>query len=61
METDKYNVSDLVVSAIEQKPLDFQNILNDIMVDRAANAIDAYRMEVSQKIFNDASINHSEE
>ena len=30
MEDNKYNVSDLIVSATEQKPVEFQNTFNDI-------------------------------
>jgi len=54
MEDNKYNVSDLIVSATEQKPVEFQNTFNDIMVDRIATAVDNYRNDVAQNMFNGA-------
>jgi len=54
MEDNKYNVSDLIVSTTEQKPVEFQNAFNDIMVDRIATAVDNYRNDVAQNMFNGA-------
>lgn len=51
METDKYNVSDLVVSAIDQKPIEFENAFNSIITDRIATAVNDRKIEVSNSMF----------
>lgn len=51
METDKYNVSDLVVSAIDQKPIEFENAFNSIVTDRIATAVNDRKIEVSNSMF----------
>lgn len=52
MDSDKYNVSDLIVSAVEQKPVEFENAFNNIMTDRIGAAIDDYKLDVAQNMFN---------
>ena len=51
MPDNKYDVTDLISSALEQKPVDFQTAFNDILLDRVRNAIDIKKNEVSQKMF----------
>lgn len=48
----KYDLSDLVVSAIEQKPLDFETAFNDIIVDRIRNAVENKKVEIAQQMYN---------
>lgn len=48
----KYDLSDLVVSAIEQKPLDFETAFNDIMVDRIRTAVENKKVEIAQQMYN---------
>ena len=51
MPDNKYDVTDLISSALEQKPVDFQTAFNDILLDRVRNVIDIKKNEVSQKMF----------
>lgn len=48
----KYDLSDLVVSAIEQKPLDFETAFNDIIVDRIRDAVENKKVEIAQQMYN---------
>jgi hypothetical protein len=53
MEDDKYNVPDLVINAIEKKPVEFETTFNNIIVDRISSAIEDRKMELAQTMFND--------
>lgn len=61
----KYDLSDLVVSAIEQKPLDFETAFNDIIVDRIRTAVENKKVEIAQQMYNyepdDADTEETEE
>ena len=48
----KYDLSDLVVSAIEQKPMDFETAFNDIIVDRIRDAVENKKIEIAQQMYN---------
>lgn len=48
----KYDLSDLVVSAIEQKPLDFETAFNDIIVDRIRDAVENKKVAIAQQMYN---------
>ena len=62
MEEDKYDYEDLVVSAIDQKPIDFENIFSDLIVDKIANLVSSKKQELAQNIFkNNFSQNTEEE
>lgn len=50
-DNNKYDISDLVVSAIEQKPLDFETAFNDLIVDRLHTAIENKKIEVAQQMY----------
>lgn len=47
----KYDLTDLVVSAIEQKPLDFENAFNDIIVDKLRDAIESKKIAIAQQMY----------
>jgi hypothetical protein len=51
-DNNKYDISDLVVSAIEQKPLDFESAFNDLIVDRLHTAIENKKIEIAQNMYN---------
>ena len=53
MEDNKYTVSDLIVAAYEQKPLDFEQMFNDIVVDRVTDAVTAKRFDVAQNMYGE--------
>ena len=48
----KYDLSDLVVSAIEQKPLDFETAFNDLIVDRIRGAVENKKIAIAQQMYN---------
>lgn len=47
-----YNVMDLIKLSAEQKPIDFEQAFNDILVDRMQAAVADQKIEVAQKMFN---------
>lgn len=48
----KYGLEDLVVSAIEQKPTDFEAAFDDLITDRIRSAVEAKKIEVAQRMYN---------
>ena len=48
----KVSVSDLVVSAYEQKPLDFEAAFNDLVVDRIRSAVEQKKIDIAQQMYN---------
>lgn len=51
VEDNKYDLSDLVVSAIEQKPLDFEVAFNDLVVDRIRGAIEDKKIAIAKQMY----------
>ena len=51
VEDNKYDLTDLVVSAIEQKPLDFETAFNDIIVDRIRGAIEDKKITIAKQMY----------
>jgi hypothetical protein len=54
-DNNKYEVQDLVVSALEQKPEEFAQGFNSLMVDKLNAAISNRKFELSQTIFADST------
>ncbi|CAB4162860.1 hypothetical protein UFOVP787_151 [uncultured Caudovirales phage] len=52
MTDNKYDISDLVVAALEQKPLDFENAFNDLIVDRIASRINDEKINIARQMYN---------
>ena len=50
-EDNKYELNDLVISALDQKPLDFETAFNDLVVDRIRSAIENKKIEVAQQMY----------
>lgn len=50
-ENNKYDVSDLVIAAVEQKPLDFEQAFNDLIIDRIATSINDKKIQVAQQMY----------
>lgn len=50
-DNNKYDVSDLVVSALEQRPLDFENAFNDLIIDRLQTAIHDKKVAIAQQMY----------
>lgn len=47
----KYDLTDLVVSAIDQKPLDFEAAFNDLIVDRIRGAVEQKKIAIAQQMY----------
>lgn len=52
IEDNKYDLEDLVVAALEQKPTDFEAAFNDLIVDRIATAIEDKKIAIAQQMYN---------
>lgn len=50
-EENKYELNDLVVAALEQKPTDFETAFNDLVVDRIRTAVENKKIEVAQQMY----------
>ena len=48
----KVSVSDLVISAYEQKPMDFEAAFNDLVVDRIRSAVEQKKIDIAQQMYN---------
>lgn len=45
-----YDISSLVAAAIAQKPADFRDALNGLIIDRAAAAVERYKDNIAQQL-----------
>lgn len=61
LEDDKYDVSDLIIHAAEEKPLEFQNTMDSLLKDRLVSAVENRKQEIAQAMFNTPSAEASEE
>ena len=53
-EETEYNIEDLMASAIAQKPMDFENVLNSIMLDRITDAIETRKVDIAKTMFDES-------
>ena len=51
----KYEIQDLVISALEQKPEEFAVGFDSILVDKLRAAIDNRKQEIAQNMFADSA------
>ena len=51
-EDDKYNVNDLISSARDQRPTEFEDAFNSLIVDKLRSAIDTRKQEIATSMFN---------
>ena len=51
VEDNKYDLTDLVVSAIDQKPLDFETAFNDIFVGKLRDAVEQKKIDIAQQMY----------
>jgi hypothetical protein len=60
----KYEIGDLISTAIDQKPLEFEQAFNDLIVSKLQSAINDKKIEVAQQMYgydNSDLENNSEE
>ena len=50
-DNNKYEMGDLVIAAVQQKPLDFEAAFNDLIVDRISTAINDKKIAVAQQMY----------
>ena len=50
-DTNKYELDDLVISALEQKPTDFEAAFNDLIIDRISNALEDKKIAIAQQMY----------
>jgi hypothetical protein len=50
-DNNKYDMTDLVVSAITQKPLDFETAFDNLVVDRLHSAIENKKIEIARQMY----------
>ena len=52
MSTDnKYGIEDLIASAIEQRPTEFEDTFNSLVLDRVQSAVEARKQEIATSMF----------
>jgi hypothetical protein len=56
----KYDITDLISTAYEQKPLDFETAFNDLIVDRIATAVNDKKIAVAQQMYGYTPDNEEE-
>lgn len=47
----KYEVADLIASALEQKPVDFETAFSSLMQEKLRAAVEAKKLDVAQTMF----------
>ena len=47
-----YDISSLVAAAIAQKPADFRDALNGLIIDRAAAAVERYKDDIAHQLIS---------
>lgn len=66
-EDNKYEMNDLVIAALEQKPTDFEAAFNDLIIDRISTAIEDKKIAIAQQMYGyeaeveDQELENSEE
>jgi hypothetical protein len=61
LEDDKYDVTDLIIHAAEQKPSEFESTFDSLLKDRLVSAVENRKQEIAQSMFNHAVAGEPEE
>jgi hypothetical protein len=51
MTEDKYDITDLISNALEQKPIDFESAFNDLIVNKLQGAINDKKIDVARQMY----------
>lgn len=51
MENDKYQIQDLINAAAQQKPIEFEQAFDDLIVDRLQSAIQDKKIQIAQQMY----------
>lgn len=57
----EHTVQDLISLSYEQKPIDFQQAFDSLMLDRISKAVENRKVEIASSMFNDQEEIESEE
>lgn len=49
---DKYEIEDLISTAVNQKPTDFADVFNNLLTGKLHHAINNKKIEIAQTMFN---------
>jgi hypothetical protein len=49
---DKYDMEDLISNAVNQKPSDFADVFNNLLVSKLQDAVGQKKLEIAQTMFN---------
>lgn len=50
---DNVTIQDLISLSYDQKPIEFQQAFNSLVIDRVANSISNKKIEIAQSMFSD--------
>lgn len=50
--TDKYTTDDLLDASVEKKPVEFNNIFSELILDRVRDAIENKKIEIAKTMYN---------
>ena len=51
MENDKYQIQDLINAAAQQKPIDFEQAFDDLIIDRLQSSIQDKKIQIAQQLY----------
>ena len=51
MENDKYQIQDLINAAAQQKPIDFEQAFDDLIIDRLQSSIQDKKIQIAQQMY----------
>lgn len=50
--TDKYTTDDLLDASVEKKPVEFNNIFSELILDRVRDAVENKKIEIAKTMYN---------
>lgn len=59
-ENNKYSMEDLVATALQQQPMEFEAAFNDLIIDRLQTAINDKKIAVAQQMYGYESDSHQD-
>lgn len=60
-EDDKYTVTDLISTALEAKPVEFEQRFDSLILDRLRDAVETRKQEIAATMFKHSQVETPEE
>ena len=60
-DNDKYELTDLISTALDQKPTEFADTFNSLVLDRLRDAVETRKQEIATSMFNHVEVETPEE